>query len=113
MNGGQRTGMACVEGIEQRPGFDSAYFAQDDPVRSPAKSRLQKVVEGDIGLERVGLAFDRQDVRLLDVKLRGVFDDDDAILFGNKISKNSEQRGFPGPGSATDKQRLSAADLLR
>src|SRR5579872_814491 len=113
MNRGQRTGMACVEGIEQGPGFDSTHFAQDDPVRSPAESGLQKVVERDVGFEGVGLAFDCQNVRLLDVKLRGIFDDDDSILFGNKISKNPEQRGFSGPGSATDKQCLSSANLLR
>jgi hypothetical protein len=32
MNGRQRTRMASVEGIEQRPGLDSTHFAQDDPV---------------------------------------------------------------------------------
>ena len=112
MNRGQRTRMACVEGIEQRSCLDSADFAEDDPVRSPAESGLQKVVERDVGLERIGLAFDCQNVRLLDLKLGGVLDDDDAILFGNKVGKYPQERGFSGPGSATDKQRLSAANLL-
>jgi hypothetical protein len=62
--------MAGVERIEQGPGFDSTHFAQDDPVRSPAKSGLQKIVERDVGFERVRLAFNRQNVRLLNVKLR-------------------------------------------
>ncbi len=61
--------MARVEGIEQRACLDSTHFAENNPVRSPAESGLQKVVERDVGLERVGLAFDRQNVRLLDVKL--------------------------------------------
>src|SRR5208337_1659088 len=56
----ERSGMTSVEGIEQRAGLDSAHLAKDDSVRSPAQSGLEKVVESDVGLERVGLAFDRQ-----------------------------------------------------
>src|SRR5437868_3683874 len=104
--------MARVERIEQGPGFDSTHLAQDDPVRSPAESGLQKVVERDVGFERVGLAFDRQNVRLLDVKLGGVLDDDDAILFRNEVSQYPQECGLAGPSSTADKQRLSAANLL-
>ena len=58
----ERTGMAGVEGIEQRSRLDSAHFAQDDPVRSPAESGFQ-VIERDVGLERVRLAFGRHNIR--------------------------------------------------
>ncbi len=53
----ERSRVAGVEGIEQRSRFDSSHFAEDDPVRSPTKSGLQKVVKSDVGLEGVGLAF--------------------------------------------------------
>ena len=36
----ERSGVAGVEGIEQRSRLDSAYFAKDDAVRSPAESGL-------------------------------------------------------------------------
>jgi hypothetical protein len=36
----QRTCVARVEGIKQRPRLNSAYFTQNDPIRSPAQSRL-------------------------------------------------------------------------
>src|SRR5260370_28365576 len=36
----ERSGMAGVEGIEQRARLDSAHFAKDDPVRSPPESGL-------------------------------------------------------------------------
>ena len=62
----QRSGVARIEGIKQRSCFDSAYFAQNDPIRPPAQSRLQKIVERDPSLERVGLAFNGEYVRLLD-----------------------------------------------
>src|SRR5712692_5168683 len=113
MNRRQRTGMASVEGIEQRPGLKSTHFTENDPVRSPAESRLQKVIEGYVGLERVGLAFDRQNVRFLDTKFGGVLDDDDAILFWNEVSQYPQECGLAGAGSTTDKQCLSAPNLLR
>jgi hypothetical protein len=79
--------------------------------RSPAECRLQKVVERDVGLERVGLAFDRQNLRLLDVKLGGIFADYDAILFRNEVSQNPQECGLAGTSSTTDEQRLSACEF--
>ena len=87
MDRSQRTRMASVEGIEQRSCLDSADFPENDPVRSPAESGLQKVVESHLGLERISLAFRRQNVRLLDLKFGGVLDDDDAIMFGNRVGE--------------------------
>src|SRR6266852_5405844 len=104
--------MAGVEGIEQRARLDSTHFAENDPIRSPAQSGLQKVIERDVGLERVSLAFGRHNVRLLDVKLGGVLDDHDAIVVRNEVGQYPQKRGFAGPRPAADEQGLSAADLL-
>src|SRR5712692_10338978 len=104
--------MAGVEGIEQGARLDSAHFAENDPVRSPAKGGFQKIIERDAGLERVGLAFGRHNVRLLDVKLGGIFDDHDAIVIRNEVSQYPQKRGLAGPRPTTDEQGLSAADLL-
>ena len=41
MNCRERSGVASVEGIEQRSRLDSAHFAENDPVGSEAKSVLQ------------------------------------------------------------------------
>ena len=78
--------MAGVEGIKQRPRLDSSYFAQDYAIWSPAQSGLQKVIERDGGLERVGLAFYRHNVRLLDVEFGSVLDNHDAIVVRNEVS---------------------------
>ena len=109
----ERSRMDCFEGIEQRSCLPPQPFAHDDPVRSPAESRLQKIVERDVGLERVGLAFDRQNVWLLDVKLRGVFGDDDVIVLRDEASQNPQEYGLADGRFTTDKQRLSAANWLR
>ena len=76
----QRSGVTRIEGIEQRPGFGSAHFAENDSVRTPAQSRLQKIVEGDAGLEGIGLAFNSQNVRLLDAKLSRILDYNDPLF---------------------------------
>jgi len=89
--------MAGVEGIEQSARLDSTHFAENDPVRSPAQSGLQKVVERDVGLERVGLAFGRHNVRFLDVKFGSVLDDHDAIMVRNEVGQYSQKRGLAGP----------------
>ena len=108
----QRTGVARVEGIKQGPRFDSAYFTQNNPIRSPAQSRLQKIVEGDSSLERVCLAFNGEYVRLLDPQFGRIFDDDDALLLRNRLSENVEKRSLPGTSSTADKQSLAVRNLL-
>ena len=50
--------MTGVERIEQRARLDAAHLAQDDPVGPPAQSCLEEFVEGDAGLEGVGLALE-------------------------------------------------------
>src|SRR5580698_7813817 len=102
VNGREGSRVAGVEGIEQCTGFDSTYFSQNDPVRSPAKSGLQKIVERDLGLEGIRLGFDGKDIGLLDVKLGRILDDNDPLSFGNKVGQYSQQRCLPGPGSAAD-----------
>src|SRR6266852_8479716 len=104
--------MAGVEGIEQRARLDSTHFAENDPVRSPAEGGLQKVIERDVGLERVGLAFGWHNVRFLDVKFRSIFDDHDPIVIRNEVCQYPQECGLAGPRSTTDEQGLSGEDLL-
>src|ERR1017187_7371031 len=104
--------MAGVEGIEQGSCLDSTHFAENDSVWSPAQSGLQKVIKRNVGLERVGLAFGRHNVRLLDVKFGGVLNDHDAILVRNEVSQYPQERGLAGPRPTADEQGLSAADLF-
>src|SRR5882757_4016071 len=112
MDGGKRAGVAGIEGIEQRARLDSANFAKDDSVGSPAESRLQKVIEGDTGFERIRLAFDRKDVRLLDAQLGRILNNHDALVVGDGIGEDAQKRGLAGSRSAADEQCLATADLF-
>src|ERR1700722_5196832 len=104
--------MAGVEGIEQRSRLGSAHFAENDPVRSPAESGLQEIIEGDVGLECVGLAFGRDNVRLLDVKFGRVLNDDDAIVVWNEVCQYPQECCLAGTGPTANEQGLSAANLF-
>ena len=111
MDRGERSGVAGIERIEQRPRLDAAHLAQDDPVGPPAQRGLQQIVEGNAGLEGIGLAFDGEQVRLLQMKLRRILDDHDALVIGDCGCKGAEHRGLSGRSSAADEQRLPAANL--
>ena len=80
--------MARVERIKQSAGLRAAHFAEDDAVWTPSQSRLQKIVEGDGCLVGIGLAFDGKNIRLLDAKLGGVFDDDDALMLRDRLTED-------------------------
>src|ERR1035437_9416486 len=108
----ERSGVAGVEGIEQGARLDSTHFAENDAIRPPAESGLEKVVESDVGFERIGLAFAGQYVRLLDLQFRSIFDNDEAFLFWNEVSQYPQKRRFAGAGSTADKQCFAAADLF-
>src|ERR1700677_4823485 len=103
--------MAGVKRMEQRPRLDSAHLTKDDPVRSPAESGLEKIVESDVGLERIRLALDGQHVRFLDMQFGGVFDNDDALFLWDRVRQNAEDSGLAGRGSAANEHRLSSRDL--
>ena len=105
--------MAGVEAIEQRARLGSAHFAKGDAVWTPAQSGLQQVVERGRVLVCVGLAFSGQDFGLLDMQLGGIFDDDDAFVVGDRLSKDVQERGPPGSGSATDKDGVAARTTRR
>src|SRR5580692_9033075 len=104
--------MTGIERIEQRPRLDTAHLTKDDPVRSPAESGLEKIVESDVGFERIGLTLDGKHVRLLDMQFGGVFDNDDALFLWDRVRQNAEDSRLSGRGSAADKHGLSVANLF-
>ena len=67
VDGGERSGVPGVEGVEQRPRLGAADLAQDDPV-GPAAERRSSGVRSKVSrlLEGIGLALEGDDVRLLD-----------------------------------------------
>src|ERR1039457_1903853 len=58
---------------------------------------LSSVVFPVLRSEGIGLAFDGENIRLLDAKLGGVFNDDDALMLWDCLAKDIEQCRLPGP----------------
>src|SRR5271166_3101886 len=102
VNRSQRSSVASVEGIEERSRFDSADFAEDDPVWTPAQSRLQKIIERDVRFEGIRLTFDSQDIRLLDAKFRRILDHNDPLAVRNRLRQYVKEGRLPAARSAAD-----------
>ena len=68
-------------------------------IRSGRQRRadFKKIVERDPSLEGIGLAFDGKNIRLLDTKLGGILDDNDALVVRNCLGQYSRRVVFPLP----------------
>jgi hypothetical protein len=104
-------GIAGVQGIEERSFLVSANFVENDAIRSPAKYGLEKVIERDARLERVRLTFNGEQIGPLEVKLRGIFDHDDAPFRRNSVSEYPQRRCLSHGGSTPYQQCLSGGNL--
>ncbi len=77
--------MPRIEQLQKVEGLPAANLAQNDPVRTVAKSRFQEVSDSDGGqaiLLPPGLEPD--EVAFVDLDLGRVFDDDYPLIVGNE-----------------------------
>ncbi len=93
---------AGVHGLQHVERFGAAALADDDAVRTHAQSGAQQLPLADaaffVQIRRT--RFELHDVALLQLQLGGVFDGDDALLFGNEARERVERGGLAGTGSA-------------
>lgn len=80
MDGGQRPAMTGVHRIEQCASLDATNFAEYDAVGMMAECGFQQVVEGDLVPVGIGLRFLCDQMRLAEVKLCCVFNDQNAFF---------------------------------
>jgi hypothetical protein len=75
--------------IERRARTD---FPQNDAVRAMPQRRLQGVADGDGGQPiHFTPGFESDEVCLRKLKLGRIFDQDDAVVFGNKSSEDTSK----------------------
>lgn len=84
MNGRKRSAMACIQGIQEDACLRAAYFSDDDSVWPMAKRRFEKVSETDLALMGVELGFGGDNMRLLNIELGDIFQDQNGSLSGIK-----------------------------
>src|SRR6185437_4423980 len=61
---------------------------------------------------RIRLRFDGDDVRLSDLKLPRILDDEDPVGVGNRLAKHIKNRGLSGSRSAADEDCLPGVNLF-
>src|ERR1700722_17384459 len=106
------TGVQELEKVESLAGTD---FPEQNSVRPVPQSRFQKVPDGDC--RRAILfapRFEAHKVRMSKLDFRGVLDQKNALISGNKFAKSCEQSCLPCVGSlaAEDPEAFLQAELV-
>ena len=101
VDGGDRSAMACVNGLEIGQGLGPAQLADDNPVGAHAEGGLQEGVGAAL---RSGTAVGQEGdgVRLAGEQLEGVFDGDQPLVFTDMGQEMAGESGLAGRGAAAD-----------
>ena len=95
--------MPCVEELQEIEGLSSTYFAKDDPVGPVAKGGFEEVPDGDGRQTILRLSrFETDEVVLVHVNFRGVFDEEDTFIGRDELSEDIDHCSFPGSGTPSD-----------
>ena len=110
----KRSGMAGVERLQQVKGLAAAHLAQENPIRPHPQRRLEQVANRDGRHARLlAPGFQAHEVALVDLKLGGVLDNDDALLGRNKGGQRIQQGRLAGAGATRDQEVLSVSTARR
>ena len=105
--------MPCVEELQEIEGLSSTYFAKDDSVRPVAKGGFEEVPDGDGGQTVLRLPrFETDQVVLVHVNFRRVFDEEDAFIGGDELPEDIEHRSFPRSGTPSDENVFSSENVV-
>ena len=107
VNRGQRPGVAGVQRLQQVERFPAAHLANNDPVRPMSQRRAKQLANRhgrQAGLLPAGLKPD--EVGAINLKFRGVLDEDHAIVQWQEGRQRVQERGLAGARPATDQDVL-------
>jgi hypothetical protein len=83
--------MSRVEQWQEIESLSSAYFGEDGPVGPVAKGGFEKIPDGDGGKAVLRLpSFKTDQVVLVHVNFRRVFDEEDTFIARNELSDDIE-----------------------
>ena len=109
VRGRERPTVSGVHRLEHVEGFAAADLAHDDPVRPHAQRGPQQSAHVDRAgtLDARRPCLERDDVRLRQPELGGVFDRHDALAFSEGVSERVEGRRLPTRRPARDQDGSS------
>ena len=117
MNRGQTPEVTGVERLQQIERFSASHFADENPI-GPMPKRRAYEVRNRHGWQRRLLSegrlraacFESDEVRFLQMNLRGLFDDDDAVAVRDACRERVQQRRFARARPAGDEHVLLPCD---
>jgi hypothetical protein len=101
VNGGQAAVVTSVHGLKHVDGLTTTNLADHDAIGTHTKRVAYQIslryftTAFDVGWS----CFESDDVRLLELKFRRVFDGDDTFVLGNICRKRVQQCRFTGAGT--------------
>src|SRR5258708_26573055 len=107
--------MVGVHGLQQVERFGSADFADDDAFGPHTQAVADQFAHRDLAfaLDVGGAGFQPHHMRLLQLKLGGVFAGDDALVVLDELGQTVQERGLAGAGAAGNQHvAADAADNL-
>src|SRR6267154_2939329 len=105
--------MPCVEELQEIEGLSSANFTQDDSVRPVTKGGFEEIPDGDRRQTILRLSrFETDQVVLVHVNFRRVFDKEDTLIRGNELSEDIEHRGFTRSGTPSDENVFPGENVV-
>ena len=117
VNRAEAAEMAGVERLQQVERLGAAHLADEDAIGSVSKRRAQQVGDGDRRQRRFlserhlrATRLEPQQVRLVEMNLGRLLDDDDAVAVRNVRRQRIEQRRLAGAGPARDQDVLLRRD---
>ncbi len=101
MNGRQTAVVTGVHGLKHVDRFTAADLADHDAIGTHTQGVAHEVSLRDFTttFDVRWPCFESDDVRLLQLKFRRVFNRDDAFVFRNECRERIEQRRFAGAGT--------------
>src|SRR6516225_10211687 len=105
--------MPGVEELQEIEGLTTAYFTEDDPVGPVAKGGFEEVPDGYGGQTVLRLPrFETDQVVLVHVNLRRVFDKKDTFIGRDELPEDIEHRSFARSGTPSDENVFPGENVV-
>ena len=99
VDGGERTAVAGVEGLQQVGRFAAAHFADDDVIGAVPQGVPHQVADRNGALLQPA-RLEPDAVRGVDPQLQGILDGDDPLVVRDEGNEGIEERRLAAPGAA-------------
>src|SRR5208283_427975 len=113
MNGGQCSRVTRIEKLQKIERLAAANLPQQNTIWPVTERCFQQVADGDARHAVLGMpCFEANQVRVSQPDLRGIFDQEDALVFRNEFAEDVEGRRLAGSGATANQNILARKNVI-